>query len=59
MTVFVIRYTPGTQLHARFGDISLHPWKATGYPTREAAETIRAACPNAEHMDIVQIEENP
>jgi hypothetical protein len=48
---FAIRYTPGTELAARFGSepTSLH------FHTRDGAEQLRTSCANAEHMDVVEV----
>lgn len=47
---YAIRYTPGTDLARRF------PGVARGrYKTREIAENIRRHCPNAEHMEVVNV----
>ena len=51
---FHIRYRPGTDLARRFPTIR-YP-AASGYATRERAEEIRAACPNAEHMEVVEVQ---
>ena len=48
---FAIRYTPGTDLAARFGSgpTSLQ------FHTRDGAEQLRSSCANAEHMDVVEV----
>lgn len=49
---YALRYTPGTSLARRF------PGVARGrFTTRDMAERIRLACPNAEHMEVVDLKE--
>lgn len=48
---FRIRYRPGTDLALRFNTIR-YPQRGPGYTTREHAEKVRAACPNAADMEI-------
>lgn len=52
---WAIRYRPGTDLARRF------PGTPRGrFPTQEVAERIRAACANAEHMEVINVRaENP
>ena len=47
---FHLRYRPGTSLAARFGA----NLTTTGYPTREQAENVRAMCPNADSLEVVE-----
>lgn len=54
MSVFTIRYRPGTDLGRRF-PATKYPWRSEGFATRDAAEEIRRACPNAEHMEVVEV----
>ena len=47
---FHLRYRPGTTLAARFSA----NLTTTGYPTREQAENVRAMCPNADSLEVVE-----
>lgn len=49
---YTIRYTPGSDLAIRFPEVP-----RGRFPTREVAERVRAACVNAEHMEVVDIRE--
>lgn len=55
MSSYIIRYTPGTDLALRFPSIR-YPWRGAGFATREQAEHARAACPNADAMEIVEVD---
>jgi hypothetical protein len=49
---WAIRYTPGTDLARRY------PGVASGrFKTHEEAENVRAACPNADRMEVVDVRE--
>ena len=47
---FHLRYRPGTTLAARFSA----NLTTAGYPTREQAENVRAMCPNADSLEVVE-----
>lgn len=49
---YAVRYTPGTILADRFPGIPRGRFK-----TAEEAENIRQHCPNAEHMEVVDVRE--
>jgi len=53
---YAVRYRPGTDLARRFPTTRC-PWRGPGIPTREAAEEVRAACPNAESMEVYEVKE--
>ena len=55
MTRYLIRYRPGTDLARRF-PTTRYPARAT-FASREEAEAVRAACPNGEAMDVVELNE--
>ena len=55
---YVIRYAAGTPLAERFGTFIFRPQKTPTFPTREAAEQVRDACPNAAQMEVVDLEES-
>lgn len=54
MTVrYQLRYVPGTPLGERFPLVRL-PWHNSGWATRAEAEDVRAACANADSLEIVE-----
>lgn len=53
---YALRYRADTPLADRFSTITLRPWKTPGYPSREVAERVRAACPNGADMEVIEIE---
>lgn len=50
--MYALRYRPDTHLGRRYPKPS-----CAHFATREAAEDAREACPNAEHMEVVEVEE--
>jgi hypothetical protein len=53
---WILRYRPDTNLGQRF-PLTKYPWKGPGYPTREQAEHIRSLCINAEHIEVIEVED--
>lgn len=53
---FVVRYVAGTDLALRFPSVR-YPWRGPGFATREHAEKVRQACPNAEAMEVIETSE--
>lgn len=51
MPKYALRYREGTDLARRY------PESTAAYDDRGFLEAIQAACPNAEHMEIVEVEE--
>lgn len=51
MPKYALRYREGTDLAWRY------PEPTAAYDDRGFLEAIRDACPNAEHMEIVEVEE--
>lgn len=56
MSGFILRYRPDTVLGKRF-PLTRYPWCSPAYPTRERAEEIRALCINAEHIEVVEVDD--
>lgn len=52
---YAIRYRHGTDLARRFSTIR-YPWRGPGFPTREAAEEMRAAMPEPDDFEVVEDE---
>jgi hypothetical protein len=52
-----VRYVEGSDLARRF-PTTRYPWRGPGIPTREEAEKLCAACPNAEVMEVYEVEED-
>jgi hypothetical protein len=49
---FAVRYRRGTDLARRYPGIPRGRFR-----TAEEAENVRAACPNAEHMEVIDVRE--
>ncbi len=47
---YVLRYRPDTDLGRRFP-----AWTIATWATREDAERVRLACPNAEKIEVVEV----
>ena len=56
MSGWILRYRPDTTLGQRF-PLTRYPWHGPAYQTRERAEEIRAHCPNAEHIEVVKLDD--
>lgn len=50
--VYAVRYRPDSDLARRFPGLP-----AGRFKTAEEAENIRQCCPNAEHMEVVDVRE--
>lgn len=48
--MFALRYKPGTWLGERYPEPSRTRWR-----TAEAADALRLACINAEHIEVVEV----
>jgi hypothetical protein len=50
VSIYAIRYTPGTDLARRYPELP-----RARYKSREDAERVRGHCVNAEHMEVVDV----
>ena len=56
MSGWILRYRPDTALGKRF-PLTRYPWRGPAYPTRDRAEEIRVLCVNAEHIEVVEVDD--